>query len=561
MKVLFEENAEAIMADGTILRSDIFRPEAEGSFPVLLSRTPYDKQRPGYQRIARFMAQNGYICVLQDIRGTHRSDGEYHLARNGRQFTTDAEDGYASVEWAAGLPGSNGKLCIWGHSYSSWSAWVAAPTQPPHLTALFGSGMAAKILKNTRGIFETGRRLHWMYQQAADSRHRSGGVAISRTEIDARWYDVERYKWVWYLPLGDIPDSAFSSLTPMLKQYMQIQNLESWAFDEVHPDVTVPTCSVTGWYDRIIGAIEQYEGMEQNGPVELRGKHRLIIGPWGHGIEKLKRNQGPMDFGPDADALYEELLLDWCNLQLKGQLSPNPAPVRLFIMGDNRWQNENEWPLARTQYTEFYLHSGGHANSAFGDGKLSPIKPLAESPDKYVYDPKDPVMSLMGKDVQMEPRFQEPLDERQDILVFQTDGLADDLLVIGPVTLKIWVSTDAPDTDFTAKLIDVFPDGSAVNVTYGIIRCENRNGYAEKAEHMKPGQIYPLEIALNPTGIAFKKGHRIRLDISSSDFPNFDRNHNTGRNFWSDPELRPAHQTVFHDETYPSHLVLPIIPR
>lgn len=561
MDVLVEENAEAVMPDGVILRSDIFRPNAAGPFPVLISRTPYDKRRAAYQRVARFMAAHGYICVLQDIRGTHGSDGEYHLARNGRESTTDAEDGYTSIEWAATLPGSNGKVCIWGHSYSSWSAWVAAPTRPPHLAALFGSGMAAKILNNTRGIFETGRRLHWMYQQAADARQRAGGPSLTRAEIDARWYDVERYKWIWFLPLGDIPDSAFSSLTPQLKQYMQNQTVESWGFDEVHPDVIVPTCTLTGWYDRIIGAIEQYEGMEQSGPVELRGKHRLIIGPWGHGIEKLRRNQGPMDFGPDADVQYEELLLDWCDLQLKAMPPPNAAPVRLFIMGDNRWQNENEWPLARTRYTEFYLHSGGAANSVSGDGALTLEKPLAEIPDSFVYDPRDPVMSLMGRDVQMEPRHQSPLDERQDILVFQTDVLTDELLIVGPVRLNLWVSTDAPDTDFTAKLVDVYPDGSAVNVTYGVIRCEFRDGFAEKAPPMTPGQIYQLEIALNPTGIAFKKGHRLRLDVSSSDFPNFDRNHNTGRDFWADPEMRPARNMIFHDQQHPSNLVLPVIPR
>lgn len=558
--ISLEENVEARMPDGTILRADVFRPRANGSFPVLISRTPYDKTRPSNQRVARFMAEHGYICVLQDIRGTHRSDGEYKLARNGRQSTCDAEDGYASIEWAATLPGANGRVCIWGHSYSSWASWMAAPTRPPHLCALFGSGMAASILNNTRGIFETGRRLQWMHQQAADLRRRAGGAPLTKAEIDARWYDVERYKWVWFLPLGDIPDSAFSSLTPQLKQYMQMQEVEAWGFDEVHADVAVPTCSVTGWYDRIIGAIEQYEGMEKNGPPELRGQHRLIVGPWGHGMDKLGRKQGPMDFGPAADALYEELLLDWCDLHLKGIKSTDRPPVRLFVMGENRWQDEQEWPLARTRYTNFFLHSSGQANSVSGDGVLSLKAPSGETPDTYVYDPKDPVMSLMGRDVQMEPRFQAPLDDRQDILVYQTSALSEDVRVIGPVRLKIWVSTDAPDTDFTAKLVDVFPDGSAVNVTYGILRCANREGFAAKAPSMQPGRIYPIEIVLNPTGIVFKRGHRIRLDVSSSDFPNFDRNHNTGKDFWSDAELRPARQTVFHDQDRPSRLVLPIIP-
>jgi putative CocE/NonD family hydrolase len=561
--VEIQENTEAQMRDGTTLRADVFRPAADEKFPVLISRTPYDKTRPIYQRVARFMATQGYICVLQDIRGRYRSDGSFHMARNGRHMTKDAEDGFDSIEWAAGLPGSDGKVCIWGHSYSSWSSWMAAPTKPPHLVSLFGSGMAARILDNTRGILETGRRLHWMYQQAADTRRRDGDLSgpENRDEADLLWYDVERYKWIWFLPLGDIPDHAFSSLTPQLKDYMRIQDQETWGFDEIHPDVEVPTCSLTGWYDRIIGAIEQYEGMEANGPEHLRGQHQLIVGPWGHGMGALKRQQGVMDFGPEAETLYEELLLEWCDLTLK-RLQPAPKPpVRVFIMGENRWHYEQEWPPERAVYTEYFLHSAGTANTLSGDGVLSVVPPEDEVADSYAYDPRDPVMSLMSKDVQMEPRWQTPNDHRQDVLVYQTPPLDKDIQVTGPVRLILWAGCDAPDTDFTAKLIDVDPEGRAVNVTYGILRCRFRNGFDTPASALQPGESYELNIALNPTGILFREGHRIRLDVSSSDFPNFDRNHNTGRDFWSDVELLPAQQTVFHDKTRPSRLILPVIPR
>jgi putative CocE/NonD family hydrolase len=562
-EVTIDQNVEATMRDGTILRADVFRPLSEGSFPVLISRTPYDKTRPIYRRVAKFMAAQGYICALQDIRGRYRSDGTFHMARNGRQTTTDAEDGYDSVEWAAGLGGSDGKVCIWGHSYSSWSSWMAAPTKPPHLVSLFGSGMAARILDNTRGILETGRRLHWMYQQAADARLRGGDLSgpANRDEADALWYDVERFKWIWFLPLGEIPDHAFASLTPQLKDYMRIQDRETWGFDEIHPDVEVPTCSVTGWYDRIIGAIEQYEGMEAHGPEHLRGKHRLIVGPWGHGMGALKRNQGVLDFGPEAEALYEDLLLEWCDLTLKGLEPTAKAPVRVFIMGENRWHDEQEWPPKRAVLTDYFLHSDGLANTCSGDGNLSLDAPEAEPADKYTYDPRDPVMSLMSKDVQMEPHWQSPNNNRQDILVYQTPALEQALQITGPVRLVLWVGSDAPDTDFTAKLIDVHPDGSAVNVTYGVIRCRYRDGYESSAPPLCPDEAYELTIALNPTGMLFQKGHRIRLDVSSSDFPNFDRNHNTGANFWADAELRTAQQTVYHDANRPSRLILPVIPR
>ncbi len=556
---ILEENVEMTARDGTILRSDVFRPVKAGRYPVLVSRTPYDKSRAIYRRVAAFMASHGYVCVLQDIRGTHASEGVYHLARNGRQDTCDAEDGYDAVEWAAALPQSDGQVCVWGHSYSSWSSWVAAGARPPSLKALFGSGMAARILNNTRGIFETGRRLHWMYQQAADMRRRAGGAALAREEIDTRWYDVERFKWAWYLPLGNIPDSAFPGLTGQLRDYMQKQTVETWGFDDIHPDVEVPTCTLTGWYDRIIGAIEQYEGMEQGGPDHLRGQHRLIVGPWGHGMASLGRELGPMDFGPEAAALYEELLLDWCDLQLKGRVAEQTAPVRLFVMGENRWHSEQEWPLSRADDTEFFLHSAGAANSVAGDGRLDLLPPQDEPADHYSYDPRDPVMSLMGRNIQMEPRLQAPHDDRQDILVYQTAALDRPLRVIGPVSVTLWVGSDAPDTDFTAKLVDVRPDGTAVNVTYGIVRCRYRDGFDADAPPLEPGRAYQIEIALNPTAIVFGQGHIIRLDISSSDFPNFDRNHNTGLDFWSDDVLRVARQTLFHDQGHPSRLTLPVI--
>ena len=268
-----------------------------------------------------------------------------------------------------------------------------------------------------------------------------------------------------------------------------------------------------------------------------------------------------MDFGPEAEMLYEELLLEWCDLTLK-KLQPAPKPpVRVFIMGENRWHYEQEWPPKRAVYTEYFLHSAGTANTVSGDGVLSVVTPEDEVADSYAYDPRDPVMSLMSKDVQMEPRWQAPNDHRQDVLVYQTPPLEKDIQVTGPVRLILWAGCDAPDTDFTAKLIDVDPEGRAVNVTYGILRCRFRNGFDTPAPALQPGESYELNIALNPTGILFREGHRIRLDVSSSDFPNFDRNHNTGRDFWSDVELLPAQQTVFHDKTRPSRLILPVIPR
>ena len=341
---------------------------------------------------------------------------------------------------------------------------------------------------------------------------------------------------------------------------MKEQHLESWDLSDVYAKMRVSTCNVTGWWDRLVGTADHYVGMVENGPQALREQHRLIIGPWGHGPGR--RVQGPLDFGPDAESTYDEALARWYDHVLKSTDNglADESPVKLFVVGEKTWRYEHEWPLARTRYTAFYLGSGGSANTPGGDGTLSRDRAGSGPPDEYDYDPRDPVMSLMDRDAQAGARDQGPLSRRRDILVYQTPSLDDEMEVTGPVELKLWASSSAPDTDFTAKLTDVHPDGLAVNLTYGILRASYRNG-VDKPSHIEPGRAYEFTVKLNPTGVLFGRGHRIRLDVSSSDFPNFDRNHNTGADWWSDAELRTAHQTVFHDIQRPSRLVLPVIRR
>ena len=233
--------------------------------------------------------------------------------------------------------------------------------------------------------------------------------------------------------------------------------------------------------------------------------------------------------------------------------------MKLFVVGQNEWRFENEWPPEGARPMHYFLHSGGKANTMSGDGFLSPDEPGAERPDSYAYDPRDPVMSLMDADAQAAPRVQAPNDGRTDMLMYQTPPLDREVEVIGPAVLKLWASTSAPDTDFTAKLIDVHPSGLGVNLTYGIVRGRYREGY-DRPKLLEPDRPYEFTIRLNPVGVRFLKGHRIRLDVSSSDFPNFDRNHNTGADFWTDAEFVTARQTVFHDCERPSRLILPVIP-
>jgi putative CocE/NonD family hydrolase len=564
LSVKFESNVPAEMRDGSVLKADIYRPTQRGHYPVLLCRTPYDKQREEYVETAYALAARGYIAVVQDIRGRGASDGEFIWSFGDNSKTSDGEDGYDSVGWAASLPGSDGQVGTWGHSYPAWVTWRLAAENPPHLKAIFPSGISARLLDLNFGIFETGRRLQWTHMMAADARSRAGDKTGPRTrqEAEYNWQEVYRGKWIWFLPLEDIPDYVFSTLTPMLKRYYREQDQEFWAFDEIHHRVNVPACHVTGWYDRLIGTIDNFTGMVNNGSESVREQHRLIIGPWPHNDTRWTRRQGPLDFGPEADAKLAHLLARWYDHHFKGRdtgIGSEP-PIKLFVMGENRWRFENEWPLARTQYTEFFLHSGGRANSTLGDGFLTTSEPGHQSPDEFDYDPRDPVMSLMSPDAQATACDQSPLDGRRDILVYQSQPLTEEIEITGPVVLKLWASSSAPDTDFTAKLIDVHPNGLAVNLCYGIIRARYRDGYANPSL-IQPYLPYEYTIRLTPTSVLFQRGHRIRLDVSSSDFPNFDRNHNTGKDFWSDIEMLLAHQTVFHDREHPSRLILPMIPR
>jgi putative CocE/NonD family hydrolase len=563
--VAVERDVECVCRDGTVLRADVYRPADGGRYPALLNRTPYGKHEPRYVADARAVAARGYTMIVQDQRGRYASDGEYRWMFRERTETFDVEDGFDAAEWAARLPWSDGRLGTWGHSNASWLAWMLASSQPPSLKAFMASGMAQNLLSMNFGIFETGRRLEWVHLMAADARRRAGDPSGPHTAAEAtkRWNGGARDQCLWKVPLADIPAQMFSTLNEPLQAYHRTQNREFMRFGEFHTRMTTPVMLMTGWWDRLIGTMDHYTGLLRNGPEHLRRQHRLIVGPWIHDVTQFVPRNCGLDFGPDADRSYAGMIARWYDLHFKSidDGIGSEAPVQLFVIGANTWRGEHEWPLSRAEPTPFYLHGDGQANTIHGDGLLSREPPPAGSPaDRFVYDPHDPVMSLMREDAQAAPVDQSPHDHRRDILVYQTPPLDREIEVIGPVTLKLWAATDGPDTDWTAKLAVVLESGLCINLTYGILRARYRDGY-ERPLLLEPGKPCEYSIAVNPIAILFKKGQRIRLYVSSSDFPNFDRNHNTGRDYWSDAELRAAHQTVFHDPAMPSQLILPVIPR
>jgi putative CocE/NonD family hydrolase len=332
----------------------------------------------------------------------------------------------------------------------------------------------------------------------------------------------------------------------------------------------MPVFHIGGWYDVFANStLQDFIGMQKRAPDHwLRSQQKLLLGPWTHAT--FENLNGELDFGLEASwmiVLPEELQLQWFDYWLKGE--PNgimdEAPVRIFVMGANHWREEQEWPLARTRYIPYYFHSAGKANSSTGDGRLDTHPPQTEPADTFQYDPLNPVPTRGGNlccwqaALPPGPYDQSDIEKRADVLVYTSALLSDDLEVTGPIRVHLWTASSAPDTDFTAKLVDVYPDGTAINLVDGIQRALYRHDQVES--HLEPGRIYAFQIELGATSNLFKAGHRLRVEISSSNFPRFDRNPNTGTTPDSQSQkLNTARQSIFHDSEHPSHIVLPVIP-
>ena len=542
------------MRDGTVLRADVYRPKAQGKYPVLVERTPYSKERDPDKGTR--ISERGFVYVAQDVRGRYASDGEFG-AGFFRAKHTDSEDGYDTVEWAAALPYSNGNVGSVGTSYAGWTQMELAHARPTHLKAIMPQAIAANLLdREMSGVLRLGRVLWWTINTLApDQRRRANAPSGTRDtdEAERLWAERDRSKWLWFLPLKDIPDDAMFGLGPHWRHWLDNHAVDNFRFEAKHRKIEVPALVTTGWYDQQIGSIKNFTGMVENaGTTHARTSSRLIVGPWTHVGPDFGRTVGRLDFGADAARDYYDIVDRWFSHWLKGDgtdLDDWPR-VQLFVMGANRWRYEDEWPVKGTRYSEFFIHGGG---------VLSKEPPGDQPPDEYVYDPRDPVMTLYSAAGQSEPHDQRLLDERTDVLRYATQPLEQPVEVIGPITMKLWAASSAVDTDFVVKLMDVWPDGFTQELCYGIVRARYRESF-EEPSLLEPGRPYEFTIAVNPTSNLFKTGHRIRVDVSSSDFPNFDRNHNTGGDDYAESTLVTARQTVFHDREHPSRIILPVMP-
>ncbi len=552
-----EQEVAVPMRDGVVLRANVYRPDAPGLYPVLVSRTPYGKGAApkGY-------VEAGYIVVTQDARGRYASEGKWESFY--RFDTHDAEDGYDTVEWAARLPGSNGKVGTFGVSYPAFLQWRLAPLRPPSLVA-----MAARSIPSTihqlegPGTIRPGRRLNWFFNgMTPDLRLRSGADGPkTKAEASQLWKEGEGERLLHFLPWGELPTRVFEDEYDAVMDWLRAPHRDPWRLPEACPEISVPNLDIVGWFDHCNDGIELHRAMRRVGKTEAaRNGQRLIIGPWSHG-RATGRKVGNVDFGAAAAIDSTQVELRYFDHWLKGEANgvDQDAPVRLFIMGANQWRDEKEWPPARATPRSLYLHSGGKANTPAGDGQLLSETP-ATAQDRYRYDPRDPVPTLWSPSMFTLPADQSPLAERQDMLVYQSEPLEEPLEVTGYPEVILFAASSAPDTDFFARLIDVAPDGTNRDIASGMVRARYRGGL-DKPELLTPGAVTEYRIPLRPTANEFQPGHRIRLDITSSDFPNYDRNHNTAADPNFDARLEVAEQTIHHGGATASRLVLPVIAR
>ncbi len=564
--VKVEQGVPVKMRDGITLRADIYRPDSDAKFPVLLQRTPYNKFGWGMD-FAHKAAASGYLVVLQDVRGRYTSEGEW------TPFVHEAEDGFDTVEWAAALPNSNGKVGMFGGSYVGATQMLAATAHPPHLAGICPVVTASNYHDGWTyqgGAFEQWFNESWTSGLAQDTFNRQIQKA-SNARIGESVLPLTSFPLFNFPTPGSVNATA-TVLAPYFLDWLAHPNYDDYwkrlTIEDRYPDIRVPALHIAAWYDIFLGgSLRNYAGLKARAATEeARNGQRLLVVIGGHagGGRKI----GELDFGPEAEKFDEAAVtLRWYDFLFKGVQNDfaTGKRVKIFVMGTNQWREEDDWPLARAKTTKFFLHAQSSANSSSGHGVLSTTAPTSEPVDKFTYDPAKPVPTIGGplccdgNHLAPGPFNQRTVEEREDVLVYSSAPLDRDLEVTGPIRLEFFASSSAPDTDFTAKLLDVSPDGSAINLTEGILRARFRDSQ-ESPTLLIPGKVYPLTIDLWATSNVFRSGHRIRLEVASSNFPRFDRNLNTGESAATSSKMATATNSILHDAAHPSALLLPIVP-
>jgi len=537
------------MRDGIKLATDLYLPDTNGPFPAIVMRTPYTKGEG--KAVAAFFTRYGYAVAVQDTRGRQASEGEFY------PFRTEVEDGADFTHWIKQQPWCNGKIRAFGGSYLGFTQWAMAAGNPD-LSAIAPTLITANLYK---GIYDNGAFgkltfLHWSLSSYGRYGDMGGAVNIQ--------------KGYAHFPLMESDDIALKDISfyndwvrhPVPDDYWRAMNV-----DHRFPEVTAPALMTAGWFDFFReGELNDFQLIQKTAPAPVREKTKILIGPWNHaffngnqqryGIRQRKLELLPFNFILETK--------QWYDFALKGISNgwDKRPPVRVYVLGENKWRDEFQWPPAGSVGRSFYLHSSGNAQTLRGDGVLDNTPPLSLDPvDSFVYDPHKPVPTKGGSHglpAECGPADQREVEERGDVLVYSTAALTKPLLVMGPVEVRLFAASTARDTDFTAKLVDVFPDGQALIIVDGVVRARYRNGL-DKAELLQPGKVYPFTILVGNTAVLFQAGHKVRLEISSSNFPRYDPNPNTGTEIATEANPVSAMQKVSHGKDYPSVLVLPVV--
>ena len=534
-----EFNVAVPMRDGVRLSANVFRPAAAGHYPAILLRTPYGKGDAITAAYQSFV-NRGYAVVVQDVRGRYRSGGTFEPVHNG-----EIRDGDDTLNWIARQAWSDGGVGMYGGSYLGIAQWKAAMARNPHLKAIFpyvsGDDDYRDRFYSTGGALKIGHRLLWLEENMRAPRFRPPDFSTYVAALPVRAADLEATG-------RRLDDWRTVASHPAYDEFWKAGSVR-----EHLNDIHIPVYSAGGWYDNYVESdLEAFAIRHRHNPDD-----RIMIGPWAHVFSATFAN---VSFGKDSLVSLQPEELRWFDRWLKRDVAAAEPrhPVRIFVMGINRWRDEDDWPLARARNVRFYLDAGGQLGN----------KPDTRSaPDTFVYDPHNPVPTVGGA-VCCDPRIFPwgPLDQRQvekrhDVLVYSTRPLNSPIEVTGPVKVVLHVASSAPDTDFTAKLVDVSPDATARNLTDGILRMRYRDSL-DTPKLMTPGEDYRVTIDAGVTSNVFLAGHRIRLEISSSNFPRFDRNPNTGGAVAdaNGKDERRATQTVYHEQRLYSYVLLPVVP-
>lgn len=566
--ILIDKGLMLAMRDGVQLSTDVYRLDNIPPGPALVTRTPYNKENilGGFNVIRAVQA--GYAVVVQDVRGRYASEGNFNP-----QFQ-EISDGVDLFAWVADQPWTTGILGTFGGSYLGCTQWLPAREQPPALRAMAPSVTVSDAFEGMayQGGAKVLHDLRWVVQDIVPAEIQR---QIKQGKLPPDFaYELNVLNVLNHIPLAD--DPLIRKFAPFYKDWLAHPTSDTyWATispNKHYQQVNVPALHISGWYDIFLhNTFENYTGMQAHGSTEhARHNQRVIIGPWTHG--NFSGIFPERDFGAAASSDAIDLMgiqLRWFDRWLKDEHNgiDQEPPVMIFVMGIDRWRTAADWPLPDTRCRPYYLHSAGQANTLHGDGTLSSHPPADEPPDLYLYNPMRPVPTIGGQVIlpganAMGPRDQHEVELRDDVLVYSTPILDQPIAVIGPIELCLFAASSARDTDFTGKLVDVYPDGRAIILTEGILRARYRSSFSTP-ELLEPEAIYELHLNLWATANVFLAGHRIRLEVSSSNFPRFDRNSNTGGEIASEAASRyqPAVNRIFHDAAHPSRLILPIIER